>query len=186
MTTELEALKDVASRLHQANVDYMLTGSFAKIFYSTPRMTRDIDIVINLTKQNSSSIIKAFSPDYYIDPVSVERAIQDQRMFNIIHNKQFVKIDFVIRKSTPFRDLEFNRRKKVKLADFEVWLVSPEDLIISKLDWARDSHWELQLGDVADLLEIKPLVKEYIQQWVQQLQIEEVYSLAQKKLSEKK
>lgn len=48
MSDELIILKSVMSRLEAAGIPYMLTGSMAANFYATPRMTRDIDVVIEL------------------------------------------------------------------------------------------------------------------------------------------
>jgi hypothetical protein len=58
-----------------------------------------------------------------------------------------VKADFMIRKREEYRLAEFARRQRLRIADFEAWVVSKEDLILSKLNWARDS-----LSDVQNLL----------------------------------
>ena len=49
MLDDLEILKLVCNRLEDAQIPYMLTGSFAGNFYAVPRMTRDIDIVLELS-----------------------------------------------------------------------------------------------------------------------------------------
>ena len=48
MLEETEVLKLVCKTLDESNIPYMLTGSFAANFYATPRMTRDIDLVIEI------------------------------------------------------------------------------------------------------------------------------------------
>jgi hypothetical protein len=63
-----------------------------------------------------------------------------------------IKVDFIVRKQDEYRRVEFERRQKVAILDFTTCIVSKEDLIISKLWWAKDSHSELQLGDVKNLL----------------------------------
>ena len=73
-------------------------------------------------------------------------------MFNLIHNETIIKLDCIVLKSDQYRQEEFARRRLVTLRDFETWIVSREDLILSKLYWARDSKSELQLGDVRNLL----------------------------------
>ena len=68
-------------------------------------------------------------------------------------------IDLVIRlaseQSDQYRQQEFARRRLVSLGDFETWIVSREDLILSKLYWTRDSKSELQLRDVKNLLMVE-------------------------------
>ena len=49
-----------------------------------------------------------------------------------------------------------------------VWIVSKEDLIISKLYWARDSHSEFQLRDVKNLL-VSGYDVAYLEQWTREL-----------------
>lgn len=48
MSEELEVLKDVAHRSDDLGIPYMLTGSFSANFYAVPRMTRHIDLVVEL------------------------------------------------------------------------------------------------------------------------------------------
>jgi hypothetical protein len=61
-------------------------------------------------------------------------------------------VDCIIRKRSEYRLVEFERRQRISILDFTTFIVSKEDLIISKLFWAKDSHSEIQLGDVKNLL----------------------------------
>ncbi|MBI4751673.1 MAG: hypothetical protein HY774_24590 [Acidobacteria bacterium] len=152
MTTELEILKEVCQKLEGVGIDYMLTGSFAMIHYAQPRMTRDIDLVVSLKPQVIEQFVGLFDSGYYLSKSVIERAMNNCSNFNLIHLESIVKIDFVVLKNEPFRQDEFARRKRVPLADFEVWIVSLEDLILSKLIWAKPTRSELQLRDVKNLL----------------------------------
>jgi hypothetical protein len=62
---ELEVLND-AIRLERAGIDYMLTGSIALSYYAQPRMTRDIDFVVELSGRDAKSIAALFAPSYYV------------------------------------------------------------------------------------------------------------------------
>ena len=152
MSAELEVLRDAVTRLEQAGVAYMLTGSIALSYYAEPRMTRDIDIVVEFAPRDSGAVAALFSPDYYLSQADVERALRERGMFNVLHLQEIVKIDFIVRKDTPYRAAEFERRRRVPMPGFEAWIVSREDLILSKLAWAKDSGSELQRRDVAALL----------------------------------
>jgi len=168
MLSELDIIRDVAVRLTEAGIPYMLTGSVAMNYYANPRMTRDIDVVVSLQQKDIDSIIASFENDYYLDRNAVTRAIANQSLFNLIHNESVIKVDCIIKKSTEFRRLEFERRKEVEIKDVRVWIVSKEDLIISKLYWARDSHSEFQLRDVKNLLG-SGYDAEYLEQWTTRL-----------------
>lgn len=173
---ELEVLKEVTRRLQQADIAYMVTGSIAANFYAVPRMTRDIDIVVELSEANVDKLVHVFQEDFYIEPQAVKTAVKRKSMFNLIHNDYVVKVDFVVRKDSEYRLLEFSRRKKTSVDDQEFYVVAPEDLILSKLEWAKDSQSEVQLTDVRNLLRsVKGLDRRYLARWAKQLGIESLY-----------
>ena len=152
MSAELEVLQDAIARLEGAGIAYMLTGSVALSYYAEPRMTRDVDLVVELADRDPKSIVSLFAPDYYVSEADVGRAIAARTIFNVLHLGRVVKLDLIVRKDTAYRRLEFERRKRVQMPGFEAWIVSREDLILSKLAWAKESGSELQLRDVAALL----------------------------------
>ena len=152
MQTELDILRDVSQRLESAGIAFMLTGSVAMNHYAQPRMTRDIDLVVALESSDTDRIVALFDPDYYLDRKAVARAIARRSMFNLIHNDSVIKIDCIVLKNDAYRQEEFRRRRQISLSDFQTWIVSREDLILSKLYWARDSRSEMQLRDVRNLL----------------------------------
>jgi hypothetical protein len=94
-------------------------------------------------------------------------------MFNILHLESVVKLDIIVRKDTPYRVNEFARKRQVSLPGFDVWMVSKEDLILSKLAWAKPSMSELQLRDVRALLATGADV-EYLRRWALELSVSEL------------
>jgi predicted nucleotidyltransferase len=173
MQNELDVVRDVDERLSQLGIGYMLTGSLAMNYYAEPRMTRDVDIVAALKSKDVERLCAAFGDDYYIDSEAVSRAIARSSLFNVINNRAFVKVDFIVQKDTEFRHVEFNRRRRVTMDGIPVWLVSKEDLIISKLYWAKDSHSELQLRDVKNLLN-SGCDADYLESWTRKLELHEL------------
>jgi len=170
LKTELDILKDVTEKLSSINIPYMLTGSLAMMYYAQPRMTRDIDIVVELNKLQIESFVRIFGNGYYISPEAIKDSIETPFMFNLIHLGSSIKIDFVIRKSEEYRIVEFNRRRKVKFSGIELFIVSKEDLILSKLSWAKDSDSELQKRDIKNLL-TSAYDKEYLYEWAKKLDL---------------
>jgi hypothetical protein len=176
MGHEIELLKIVCERLNQINVPYMLTGSLAAHFYAVPRMTRDIDIVVEILDPKVNKLFQAFKNGFYIDKRSIEEAIKYESMFNAIHEYSCFKIDFIIRKNSSYRSVEFQRRRQLELDGVKIWIVASEDLIISKLDWAKDSLSEMQIKDVRNLMStVNNLDVLYIEKWVQSLNLDEIY-----------
>lgn len=164
MISELDVLRLVSERLTVSGLEFMLTGSFAMAYYATPRMTRDLDIVVALVDRDAQTVVAAFAAEFHVDPDDVRNAIVSQRLFNLMHYASGIKVDFIVRKSSEYRRVEFSRRTQVALAGVQTWIVSREDLILSKLVWARDAASELQLRDVSQLL-AGPVDVGYLQQW---------------------
>ncbi len=152
MKTELDVLRDVTQRLESGGVAFMLTGSMAMNFYAQPRMTRDIDLVVQVTSNQTDLLVSLFEAEYYVDRLAIAKAISQRSMFNLIHNETIIKFDCIVLKNQQYRQEEFARRQRITLGDFQIWIVTREDLILSKLYWARNSKSELQLRDVRNLL----------------------------------
>src|SRR5262245_41437191 len=126
----------------------MLTGSMALSFYAVPRMTRDIDLVIEVSPADADRLYDLFAGDFYVDREAIREAIERRGMFNVIHASLVVKVDLVVRRNSEYRRIEFARRREARFEGHPLSIVAPEDLVISKLDWARDSRSEQQLADV--------------------------------------
>ena len=160
MIGELDILRIVSDRLGQQGIPFMLTGSYAMAYYATPRMTRDLDLVVAFEMPDVDKLLAAFSTDFYVDADAVL----------MMHLASGIKVDMILKKATPYRDLEFGRRKPAVLGGVSMWLVSREDLILSKLAWARDSGSELQLRDAQALL-TDTVDRAYLRQWAADLGI---------------
>jgi hypothetical protein len=75
----------------------------------------------------------------------------------------------VILKNEPFRQTEFQRRTAIDFLEMEVWVVMPEDLLISKLIWIQDFKSNLQIEDIKNLMKIENLDFNYIDYWIKEL-----------------
>lgn len=176
MSDELDVLKSVTSSLQTVGIPYMVTGSMAANFYTTPRMTRDIDLVVELSETDIDRVVSLFQDEYYVDQDMVQQAIRNRSLFNMIHNALVVKVDCVVRKDTDYRREEFVRRRTVTIAGQPMTIVAPEDLILSKLDWAKDSHSQMQLDDVRNLLRsVRDLDTGYLRRWADRLGLTALY-----------
>ena len=110
------------------------------------------------------------------DPDAIRAATADRGSFNLIHSTLLVKVDMLVRKDTEYRRLEFDRRRRVPLGEHSFAIVSPEDLIVSKLDGARDTRSETQRGDARTLLRTVPdLDHAYLRRWIARLGLDPVY-----------
>jgi hypothetical protein len=166
-----EVLKDAVTRFEQLGIDYMLTGSMSMIHYAMMRLTNDIDIVIEASARDASKIIARFEPDYYVPHQRVTDAILRKFMFNLLHQQKLVKIDCILRKDDIFQKESFARRTRIRfLTDIDLWIISKEDLILSKLSWAKNTHSEMQKRDVANILR-NGYDEDYVERWATKLEV---------------
>jgi hypothetical protein len=174
MKNEIDIVREISQRFDEARIQYMLTGSMAMNYYAEPRMTRDIDLVVALAPKDVDTVIRIFSADYYVSREAVSDSILRRSVFNLVHNDSIIKVDCIVQKSTEYRVMEFERRHRIRIEDFETWIVSKEDLIISKLEWARESHSEKQLSDVRNLLKTVCDL-DYLRNWTEKLGLHNLF-----------
>jgi hypothetical protein len=150
----------------------MVTGSVAVSLYGEPRMTRDVDLVVELESSDATRIVQMFESEFDCDADRIREAIERRSMFNLIHTAAVVKIDVIVRKAGAYRDEEFRRRRLTEIDGVRMWVVTPEDLILSKLDWARTSRSEMQLRDVRNVIAAQPhLDWPYVETWAARLDV---------------
>jgi hypothetical protein len=94
-------------------------------------------------------------------------------MFNIIDTVNGWKVDLILRKARPFSREEFTRRRPAELMGVTTWVVSPEDSILSKLEWTKGRQSSMQLQDALHMLILQwdKLDFEYLRRWARQLEI---------------
>jgi hypothetical protein len=168
----LSFFQKITDVLDEYDIPYMLSGSIALGLYTVPRMTRDIDFVIHLETKNVEVFVNSFKEGFYCERDAVKEAMEGPvKMFNIIDHATNYKADFVILKDDPFRQEEFKRRLKVSYSGKTVYVVSPEDLLISKLIWIQDLQSAVQIEDIKSLVVVDNLDWEYISKWIKQLKL---------------
>jgi hypothetical protein len=170
MQNQIDIVRDISTRLDAAQIDYMLTGSMAMNGYDLPCVPHNLDFIIALRPQDAQIMVRLFDPDYDISREAVDSAIARQSFFNLFHRKNRVKVNCIICQQAKYRLTEFNRRQRVKFEKIMTWIVSREDLIISKLYWARKSRSPRHLRDVKNLM-VTGYDAAYVERWTRALGI---------------
>jgi hypothetical protein len=169
-----DVFRRITAALDQAGIGYMLSGSFASAHYGVPRSTQDIDLVIEATPAELRALVASLSSnEYYADLDSAVEAHKRQSMFNIIDLATGWKIDLIIRKSRAFSQEEFRRRRRVNLHDIPLFVASAEDVVISKLEWAKVAQSRRQIEDAAAILRVRwnALDHSYLAKWIAELDL---------------
>ena len=149
-----DLLAKVVAALDAAGVPHMVTGSFASTFHGEPRMTQDIDLVVDSDITTIALFVEQFDPArFYIDDAIAATMRRDR--FNIIEVTTGWKVDLIVRKDRPFSNEEFRRRVPGLLSGVPTFVASAEDTILSKLEWSKTSGSERQLRDVIAILQVQ-------------------------------
>jgi hypothetical protein len=149
----------------------MLSGSVAMSIYVLPRATRDFDFVVDLQGKDIPSLIQHFNKGYYCDEDAVPEAVKNKSIFKIIDHNSGYKADFVVLKNETFRITEFNRRTQADFFGTSVYIVSAEDLLLSKLIWIQELQSAVQKEDIRNLAAVSMLDKTYINFWIDKLNL---------------
>jgi hypothetical protein len=157
--------------LNTNNIPYMLSGSIAMGVYVVPRATRDFDFVVELKLEDIDQFIENFKTGYYCNIDSVKDAVTKHSIFNIIDHESGYKADFVVLKNEIYRQTEFNRKNKIEYLGKDIFIVSCEDLLLSKLLWIQTIQSNIQMEDIKLLAEVKDLDWTYIKYWISTLKI---------------
>lgn len=138
--SQFELLIKTITLLNSENIPYMLVGSFVSSIYGEPRTTQDIDLVVQLQKSNIPKLISMFPPPrYYIEEEMILFALEYKRMFNLLDTNEGDKIDFYIHKDEDYEKEKFSRKLEKILFGHTLVILSPEDTILSKLQWCVKS-----------------------------------------------
>jgi len=170
-----EVFHRITSALGEAGIAYMLTGSFASAYYGAPRTTQDIDLVIAATADQLRTFVQLLSTNQYcVDLDAALEAPNHQSLFNVVDMATGWKIDLIIRKFRPFSEEEFRRRKLVNLQSSPLFVASAEDVVVSKLEWAKLAQSERHIEDVAGILRMRrdSLDRAYLEKWILELRTE--------------
>ena len=162
-------LKKIAEILEILKIPYAITGGMAIYIWGRPRFTADIDIILELREKDVALFMKALKQidkAGYVDANAMRRAIERRGEFNFIDNVSGVKVDFWVIGEDEFSRLKLKRRIPKMILGEKAYFLSPEDLILSKLLWSKESESELQLKDVESILKFqKKLDLDYLRKW---------------------
>jgi len=131
------AIKDLLSVLQPYSAKFFITGGLVATYYGEPRFTQDIDIVIDpeMSPSWTTEFLESLSGRFIVDEVSAKKAISERKMFQILHEETFLKIDIYLTEVVPG---SFSRLKTVELLpNIQAPIPSITDAILFKLLWIK-------------------------------------------------
>ncbi len=185
MSELVDALTPVAQALEGLGVAYQVSGSVASSLHGVARATLDIDVLADLAESHVAGFVAALEGNYYVDAEMIRGAIRDRSSFNVIHHRTVFKVDvFLPRKAYDVQSLRRSRRERLdEAADArEFNVASPEDVLLSKLEWydrggrLSDRQW----SDILGILRVKggALDAAYLDRWASDLGVADLLARA--------
>jgi hypothetical protein len=175
----------VAQTLERIGIPYAVGGSLASSLHGVMRSTLDVDIVADMRLEHIQPLVASLSQEFYADDEMMRDAIEYHSSFNLIHYETAFKVDIFIRKVRAFDGMQLERRRTSVIAtdpDQSVYIVSPEDIILAKLEWYRmggevsDRQWR----DILGVLKTRAgdLDLAYLRKWAGDLKVSDLLERA--------
>lgn len=162
-------LVKIVKILNSLKIPYLITGGMAIYVWGRPRFTADIDVVIELKREKVKQLVKVLIKMGYIDEDAINEALKYRSEFNFIDQKEGIKVDFWVLKDDEFDKSRLKRKRTRKILDQRVYFISPEDLILSKLLWFKESRSVRHLEDIHSILDFikNQLDFNYLKKWAE-------------------
>jgi hypothetical protein len=175
----LQAIQPVTAAFEKLSIPYYIGGSIASSIYGIARATMDVDIIVDMQTHHISALKQLLEKEYYIDENMIRQAAKNVSSFNLIHLKTMIKIDVFFHKADLYAQQSLNRKRKDTIEEgdgaLKFYFSSPEDIIISKLQWYEmgDRTSERQWLDVLGVIKVQGthLDQKYLQYWCAKLNI---------------
>jgi hypothetical protein len=181
-----QALDPVIRALDALGIPYQIVGSVASSAYGIARATLDVDLTADFIGSQVSPLCERLRNEFYLDEDRVRDAAERRSSFNAIHLESMVKVDVFVLKFNAYDQAAFARRRVEdfgeNLAARTLCIASPEDVILTKLDWYHQGGRvsERQWNDVLGVLKVQhaSLDMDYMNKWAETLGLSDLLTQA--------
>lgn len=143
-----EVVLAVVGFLNKKAIPYVVVGGFSVAVFGSPRTTQDVDFLMMLRDEDVDELVSFLKSSHFgINADDVKSAFREKSHFTVFDEDSVFQLD-IKGIYTDFDRRTLERRVKVKLADGFVWVGSPEDMILCKLEFGS----EKDLSDVKGVL----------------------------------
>lgn len=177
---QLDLFRLVVETLERLQVRYAVVGSFASGAWGEPRLTQDVDLLVDLDLFEAQALCGAFADDaFYISRDAAAEAVAGSGQFNLLHPASGDKIDFMVVGDTAWANSQLDRSVRLRLLpDRDVSVATAEDVILGKLLYYRDGGSEKHVRDITGILTTcaAPIDHDYLEQNARALGVNEEWA----------
>jgi hypothetical protein len=179
---QIELIRHAVGTLDALDIPYALVGSWGSGLYGEPRLTREVDIVLDLGPTLIPRSCATFPcEDFDLSEAAVREAVRIRSQFNLIHPASGNKIDCILTRPESWNAGQLSRRRRTELRlgeePFEVDVAAPEDVILGKLPYFSEGGGDLHLRDIAGILRVTGdgVNREEVERWAAKLGYLEIW-----------
>jgi hypothetical protein len=185
LTEPIQVTLQVTEALEALGIPYFITGSLASALHGVTRATMDVDLVADIRMDQIGALLDKLQAGFFADDQMIHDAVRQGVTFNLLHKEFVFKVDIFPVGDRAFDRAQFERRVAYPLTDQPerwVYVTSPEDIILSKLEWyfqageTSPRHW----WDVLNVLRIQGerIDRDYLDDWAAELGVSDLLARA--------
>jgi hypothetical protein len=141
--------------LSQLAIDYVVVGSLASSFYGVARSTQDADIVVSCDRGKIGDLVRALGSDYLRDPQMAFETVTSTSKTLITEKKSKFQIEVFYLSEDQHDQERFSRRRKVTMYGRDAYVLTVEDVVITKTRWLHIAGRAKDDGDLRAVIEVQ-------------------------------
>jgi hypothetical protein len=153
----IDTLGQVVDALEEMEVAYAVTGSVASSVHGEPFSSMDADLIVLASTQDAARLSARLTPRFYAPEDMLVDAAAGHTFANVVDNRTGLKIDLSFVGDDPFLREVLRRRVRARIGTHptEFWFVTPEDVILMKLLWRKDTQSAKQWENALSVVRVK-------------------------------
>jgi hypothetical protein len=163
--------EEIVGRIFEAcdllGIPYVLVGSFASNVYGIPRSTKDADFVVQTAPGQFSQLMAALGPNFVRDPQIQFETVTGTKKILVTEVESGFEIEFFELSNDSHDQARFARRRRIGVVGRRAWILTPEDVLVTKLNWLNRMNRAKDLMDVQNVISVQgdALDWPYIERW---------------------
>jgi hypothetical protein len=166
MTLE-DLVRRLVDALEAVRIEYVLVGSLSSNFYGVARSTQDADIVVSCSVSRIAELVEALGQQFERDPQLAFETVTSTRKLLLREKNTGFQIEVFFLSDDAHDRERFARRRRVAIFDRMAFLLSVEDVLITKLRWLHLAGRRKDEDDIRAVLQLQHqrIDWPYVEQW---------------------